>query len=103
MKRLILTSSHSGAGGLLEASLANYVIPFGLRFVWGQLPPRIELETLLSSRSEMREASGSHWLDFTGKHLEEARTEGLGLIECNRYEAPTSRSRGSSAIQPSMS
>jgi hypothetical protein len=88
MKRLILTSSHSGAGGLMEASLANCVIPFGLRFVWGQLPPRIELETLLSSRSAMREASGSHWLDFTGKHLEEARTEGLGLIEfCQRFDS----------------
>ena len=88
MKRLILTPSHSGAGGLIAASLANYVIPFGLRFVWGQLPPRIELETLLSSRSEMREASGSHWLDFTGKHLEEARTEGMGLIEfCQRFDS----------------
>jgi hypothetical protein len=87
MQRLILTSSHSGAGGLIEASLANCVIPLGLRFVWGQLPPRIELETLLSSRSAMHQAPGSHWLDFTGTRLEEARTEGVGLIEfCQRFE-----------------
>jgi len=88
MKRLILTSSDSGAGALMGARLANCVIPFGLRFVWGQLPSQIELETLLSSRSAMHDASGSHWLDLTGKRLKEARTEGLGLIEfCKRFEA----------------
>ena len=85
MKRLILTSSDSGAGGLTGARLADCVIPFGPRFVWGQLPSRTELETLLSSRSA---ASGSHWLDFTGKRLEEVRREGPGLIEfCGRFEA----------------
>ena len=88
MQRLILTSSHSGASGLVEASLANCVIPLGLRFVWGQLPPRIQLETLLSSRSAMHQAPGSHWLDFAGTRLEEARTEGMGLVEfCQRFEA----------------
>jgi len=88
MTRLILTSSDSGAGGLIGARLANCVIPLGPRFVWGPLPSQIELETLLSSRSARHEASGSHWLDLTGKRLEEARTEGLGLIEfCARFEA----------------
>ena len=88
MKRLILTSGGSGAGGLMEARLANCVIPFGPRFVWGQLPSQIELEALLSSRSAMHESWGSHWLDLTGKRHEEARTEGLGLIEfCKRFEA----------------
>jgi hypothetical protein len=88
MKRLILTSSHSGAGGLMETGLADCVIPFGLRFVWGPLPSRIELETWLSSRSALHEAPGSHWLDLTGSPLEEERTEGLGLIEfCARFEA----------------
>jgi hypothetical protein len=87
MKRLILTSSHSGAGGLMEAGLANCVIPLAPRFVCGPLPPRIELETWLSSRSAMHQVPGSHWLDFTGTRLEEARTEGLGLIEfCHRFE-----------------
>jgi hypothetical protein len=88
IKRLILTSGDSGAGGLIRAKLANCVIPFGPRFVWGQLPSQIELETLLSSRSAMHESWGSHWLDLTGKRHEEARTEGLGLIEfCKRFEA----------------
>ena len=88
MKRLILTFSESGASGLIAARLASCVIPLGLRFVWGQLPSRIELETWLSSRSARNQAPGSHWLDLTGKRLEEARTEGLGLIEfCQRFEA----------------
>jgi hypothetical protein len=52
------------------------------------LPSEVELETLLSSRSARHEAAGPHWLDFTGKRLEKARTEGLGLIEfCARFEA----------------
>jgi hypothetical protein len=88
MKRLILTSSDSGAGGLIGAKLADCVIPLGLRFVWGQLPSQIELDTWLSSRSAMPEASGSHWLDLTGKRLEKVWTEGPGLIEfCGRFEA----------------
>jgi hypothetical protein len=89
MKRLILTSSDSGAGALKDARIANCVIPFGSRLVWGQLPSQIELETMLSSRSAMHQASGSHWLDhLSDKRLEEARTEGLGLIEfCERFEA----------------
>jgi hypothetical protein len=88
MKRLILTSSDSGAGGLIGARLADCVIPLGLRFVWGQLPSQIELETLLSARSAMHEASGSHWLDLAGKRLGKVWTEGPGLTEfCGRFEA----------------
>jgi hypothetical protein len=87
MKRLILTFCESGAGGLIAAGLADCVIPLGLKFVWGQLPPRIGLETLLSSRSATHQTPGSHWLDFTGTRLKEARTEGPGLIEfCRRFE-----------------
>lgn len=88
MKRLILTTSESGAGGLVEARLANCVIPLRPRFVWGPLPSQTELETLLSSRSAVHQAPGSHWLDFTGRRLEGTRTEGPGLIEfCARFEA----------------
>lgn len=88
MKRLILTSSDSGAGGLIGAGLADCVVPLGLRFVWGQLPSRSELETWLSSRSAMHEVSGSHWLDLAGKRFEKVRTEGPGLVEfCGRFEA----------------
>ena len=89
MKRLILTTSASGAGGLLEAKLADCVFSLCPRFVWGPLPSPAELETRLSSRSARREAApGFHWLDFTGNRLEEVRNEGPGLIEfCGRFEA----------------
>lgn len=85
---LILTSSDSGAGGLQGARLADCVIAFGQRFVWGQLPSTLELETFLSPRSAMHEDSGSHWLDhLTRKRPEEAR-QGLGFVEfCKRFEA----------------
>jgi hypothetical protein len=88
VKRLILTTSASGAGGLLEAKLADCVIPLAPRFVWGPLPTEIELATRLSSRSSMHDASGLHWLDSTGKRLEDVRAEGPGLVEfCARFEA----------------
>ncbi|MCA6110314.1 hypothetical protein [Bradyrhizobium cenepequi] len=89
MKRLILTSSDSGAGALKRAGFADCVIPFGLRFVWGQLPSPVKLERLLSARSAGHGASVHHWLDnLTGKYVDEARTHGLGLAEfCERFEA----------------
>jgi hypothetical protein len=88
MRRLILTTGDSGAGGLLGARLADCVIPFGLRFGWGRLPSQIELETVLSSRSAVHGVSGCHWLDFTGESLRKTRAEGPGLIEfCSRFDA----------------
>jgi hypothetical protein len=89
MTRLILTFDDSGAGALKTARLADCVIPFGLRFVWGRLQSRIELDTSLSSRPAMRGASTSHWLDnLTDECFEDARSHGLGLIEvCERFEA----------------
>jgi hypothetical protein len=87
MKRLILTTSDSAAGGLLEAKVADCVVPLGPRFVWGPLPSQTELETVLSSRSTT-ETPGSHWLDHAGKRLEEARTEGPRLVDfCARFES----------------
>ena len=88
VKRLILTTSASGSGSLLEAKLADCVIPLRPRFVWGPLPSQIELATRLSSRSSMHDASGFHWLDFTGERLQDVRAEGPGLVEfCARFEA----------------
>jgi hypothetical protein len=89
MTRLILTFDDSGAGALKGAGLADCVIPFGLRFVWGRLQSRSELDTLLSSRPAMRSAPTSHWLDnLTDECLEDTRSNGLGLIEfCERFEA----------------
>lgn len=88
MARLVLTTSASAAGGLVEARLADCVIPLEPGFVWGPLPSRIELETRLSARSSIPDASASHWLDFTGKRLDEVRREGPGLVDfCSLFEA----------------
>jgi hypothetical protein len=88
MKRLLLTTSASGAGGLLKVNRGDCVIPLEPKFVWGQLPSQIELERTLSSRSSMHDASGLHWLDFSGDRLVDLRVEGPGLLEfCARFQA----------------
>jgi hypothetical protein len=89
MTRLVLTFSDSGAGVLKAARLADCVLPFGLRFVWGQLQSPSELDQLLSPRSAVHEASAPHWLDnLTDERLDEARSQGLGLVEfCERFDA----------------
>jgi hypothetical protein len=88
MTHLILTTSDSGAGGLMEAGLADIVIPFGLRFVLGRLPTPAGLAMLLAARSTEHDSIGSHWLDLVRRrHLEEAGGQDLGLIElCARCE-----------------
>jgi hypothetical protein len=85
MKRLILTTSDSGAGGLISAGIGDIVIPFGFRFVRGPLPPDAELAALLGPRSR---PARPHWLDnFDGGPREEIRRDGPGLIElCERCE-----------------
>jgi hypothetical protein len=60
MKRLILTSS-SGAD-LLRAGLADAVILFFFRFVWGPLPLRSEFESYFGAYSD--QAPGKHWSDW---------------------------------------
>jgi hypothetical protein len=88
MKRLILTTDDSGAGNLRQAGLADIVIPFGFRFVWGPLPTPEELATLLAARSAKHGSPGSHWLDFVRpRRLEEIGGKDLGLIDlCERCE-----------------
>ena len=88
MTRLILAFDDSTAGGLKAAGLADGVIPFGLRFVWGRLKSPDELDLSLSPRSARHVAMGSHWLDnLTGARLQAARSGGLGLVEfCERFE-----------------
>jgi len=49
--RLILTTDHSAAESLKRAGLADIVLSFGFRFVWGPLPSAAELATLLAPRS----------------------------------------------------
>jgi hypothetical protein len=89
MKRLILSSSDSGAGALKGARLADGVIPLELRFAWGQLQSPSELERWLAPRPAADDASGSHWLDnLRGKQIEEAQSHGPGLVEfCASFDA----------------
>ena len=88
MTRLILTTDDSGAGSLKLAGLADIVIPFGFRFVWGSLPSAAELATLLAPRSAKHDSIGSHWLDFQpSRYLKAIGVKDLGLIDvCERCE-----------------
>jgi len=88
MKRLILTTNDSGSGALKGARIADAVIPFWLSFVWGQLQSPAELARWLARRPAEDEAIGDHWLDnLRGKQFEEARSDGLGLVEfCTRFD-----------------
>src|SRR6266481_8882253 len=88
MTRLILTTEDSGAGCLKGTGLADIVIPFGLRFVWGPLPSDKELATLLAARSTKHDSIGSHWLDYLQpRELGDVGYRDLGLVElCERCE-----------------
>jgi hypothetical protein len=88
MTRLILTTDDSGAGNLRQAGVADIVIPFGLRLVWGPLPAPEQLATLLAARSAKHGSPGSHWLDFVRpRRLEEIGGKDLGLMDlCERCE-----------------
>jgi hypothetical protein len=88
MMRLILTTEDSGAGCLRVAGIADIVLPFDPRFVWGPLPSDAELAMFLEARSTKHGSPGFHWLDFVrSRHLEEIEGKGLGLIDlCERCE-----------------
>jgi hypothetical protein len=88
MTRLILTTDDSGAGSLRPAGIADIVLPFGIRFVWGPLPSDAELATFLGARSTKRGSPDSHWLQFVHpRHLEAVEGQDLVLIDlCARCE-----------------
>ena len=66
MKRLILTGS-SGPGISADSDLADLVVEFFFRFVWGPLPSPDELATYLGPRTSDDARSGCHWSDFAGR------------------------------------
>ncbi|MGZ3383151.1 MAG: hypothetical protein ACXVBB_23245, partial [Isosphaeraceae bacterium] len=83
MKRVILTSQ---SGFSLERSgLADVVIPFVFRFVWGPLPSPGELATYVATRSD-KHGPGTHWSTYAGRWRQDtgARKD-LGLIEFCRH------------------
>ena len=85
MTCLILTSD-SGFG-LAASDVADVVIPFSFRFVWGPLPSPDELATYIAARSD-KHGPGSHWSDYVGRwhHGSKAHRD-RGLIEfCRHYE-----------------
>src|SRR6202035_2508240 len=88
MTHLILTTDDIAAGSLRAAGIADIVLPFRIRFVWGALPSDTELATLLEPRSRKRGSAGSHWLDLVRPlHLEGIEGKDLGLIDfCERCE-----------------
>jgi hypothetical protein len=85
MTRLILTSD---SGFSLERSdLADIVIPFSFRFVWGPLPSPDDLATYLAARSD-NHAAGTHWSDYVGRWRPATKVhKDYGLLEfCQHCE-----------------
>ncbi|MDI4239046.1 hypothetical protein OZ411_40360 [Bradyrhizobium sp. Arg237L] len=85
MKRLILTSSSGYC--LMRMDLAEAVIPFTTRLVWGPLPFPDSFATYVAARSEQH-GPGSHWSDFVGefRNNSEARKD-LALVDfCEPYK-----------------
>lgn len=74
MKRLVLTTSDSGAGGIGAAGLADFVVTLGRRLVWGPPPSRVQLETFFIRR-ETQEERGAFDYWETGELLD-------GLAHC---------------------
>ena len=61
MKPLILTSS-SGFS-LTRSGLAEAVVQFAFRFVWGELPSPRKIEAYFGARAD--QGSGDHWSDWS--------------------------------------
>src|SRR5258705_3812255 len=88
MPRLILTTDDIGAGSLSAAGIADIVLPFRIRFVWGPLPSDAKFAAFAAARSRKRGSAGSHWLDFVRRlHLKPITGKAHGLIDfCERCE-----------------
>src|ERR1700687_2036031 len=83
MTRLILTSQPGL--GFERSDLADVVIAFSFRFVWGPLPSADELATYVAARSD-NHARGTHWSDYGGRWPPAAKArKDLGLIEFCRH------------------
>lgn len=89
MTRLILTTDDSGAGSLRQANIADIVLPFGFRFVWGPLPSDAEIAMSLAPRSAQHDQTIDHWLwNASRKHFGETGSNQMGLIElCEQCDA----------------
>jgi hypothetical protein len=86
MKRVILTSL-SGAGLERDGKdIADVVIPFTFRFVWGQLPSPDRLASYLGKGSG-KHARGNHWSDYVS-WPRDVGPPPMGLVEfCMHFDA----------------
>jgi hypothetical protein len=88
MKRLILTTSDSGAGALKGVRIADAVIPFGYRFVWGPLPSDAAIAQALTPLAAQRDGSDDNWLSrIYRKHLGKIDNHTSLIDLCDRFEA----------------
>jgi hypothetical protein len=87
MKRLILTTDGSGAGGIGAAGLADFVVTLGRRLVWGPPLSRAQVDAFFAARTTLEE--GFHWQDYTPAwRLQKSGGWNLGLIEfCANYDS----------------
>jgi hypothetical protein len=88
MKRLILTTNDSGSGALKGARIADAVIGFGDRFVWGPLPSDAEIATSLMPLSSQYDQAGDHWLlRVYRKHLGDIDSHTSLIDLCEHFDA----------------
>lgn len=59
MKRLILTTDTSSAGGIGAVGLADFVITLERRLVWGSPPSQTQCDAYFTARTTQEE--GLHW------------------------------------------
>jgi hypothetical protein len=70
MKRLILTTSDSGAGCLRRPGIADMIMPFGQRFSIGeQLPPDAGIDSLTMASSPQEQADNEWLLDIYNRYV----------------------------------
>jgi hypothetical protein len=86
MKRLILTSSSGATLKRDGKDIADFVIPFTFRFVWGELPSPDELASYLGEGTG-KHARGNHWSDY-GCWPRDLGPPPIGLVEfCMEFDA----------------
>jgi hypothetical protein len=86
MKRLILTTDTSGAGGIGAVGLANFTITLERRLVWGPPLSQAQLDGYFAPRTT--QAADLYWQYHTPAwRIEKSGGKDLGLIEfCTRYD-----------------
>jgi hypothetical protein len=86
MKRVILTSLSGASLKRDGKDIADVVIPFTFRFVWGQLPSPDRLASYLGKGSG-KHARGNHWSDYVS-WPRDVGPPPMGLVEfCMHFDA----------------